>query len=211
MLRDAVVDELRGVLFDAEELKSQLHGEKFKLQQVDSALLVKLEELLQCYSVKKNVAEAVNMSKNCVQIRSSARNIGQTTIGRTATVRQKDEEMLEQQRKIEEKYISGVEDLACTVRLQGPVPVNISHNLVRLRLGGNSLTGEVPLNTCNEAGRNLTYIELDNNQLTGLIPPESGSCKKLALLNLAENQLTDALPPELGNLISLQVLKLQIK
>ena len=56
------------MLFDAEELKSQLHGEKFKLQQVDSALLVKLEELLQCYSVKKNVAEAVNMSKNCVQV-----------------------------------------------------------------------------------------------------------------------------------------------
>ncbi|KAI5442814.1 hypothetical protein KIW84_011732 [Lathyrus oleraceus] len=190
MLRDAVVDELRGVLFDAEELKSQLHGENFKLQQVDSALLVKLEELLQCYSVKKNVAEAVNMSKNYVQIRSSARNIGQTTIGRTATVCQKDEEMLEQQRKTEEKYISGVEDLAITVRLQGPVPVNISHDLVRLRLGGNSLTGEVPSSTYNEAGC---------------------SCKKLALLNLAENQLTGALPPEPENLISLQVLKLQMK
>lgn len=178
------VDELRGVLFDAEELKSQLHGDNFKLQQVGSALLVKLEELLQCYSVKKNVAEAVNMSKNCVQvlelcvncnsqisegqfysalktvdvleknylqniplkalkmvverripviksyieknicgqvnewmvqIRSSARNIGQTAIGRTATVRQKDEEMLEQQRKTEEQCISGVGNLAYTL------------------------------------------------------------------------------------------------
>ncbi|KAI5402429.1 hypothetical protein KIW84_050155 [Lathyrus oleraceus] len=95
-------------------------------------------------------------------------------------------------------------------KLQGPVRVNISHSLVRLRLGGNSLTREVPSSTCNEAGHNLTYIELDNNQLTGLIPPESGACKKLALLNLAENQLTVALPPELGNLISLQVLKLQM-
>ncbi|CAK8573245.1 unnamed protein product [Lathyrus sativus] len=93
-------------------------------------------------------------------------------------------------------------------KLQGPVPANISPGLVRLRLGGNSLTGEVP-STCNEAGHELTYIELDNNQLTGLIPPELGSCKKLALLNLAENQLTGALPAELGNLGSLQVLKLQ--
>ncbi|CAI8602062.1 unnamed protein product [Vicia faba] len=178
------VDELRGVLFDAQELKSQLHGDNFKLQQVGSALLVKLEELLECYSVKKNVAEAVNMSKNCVQvlelcvncnsqisegqfysalktvdvleknylhniplkalkmvlerripviksyveknicgqvnewmvqIRSSARNIGQTAIGRTATVRQKDEEMLEQQRKAEEQCISGVGNLAYTL------------------------------------------------------------------------------------------------
>ncbi|KAL5069589.1 hypothetical protein RYX36_020476 [Vicia faba] len=93
--------------------------------------------------------------------------------------------------------------------LQGPVPANISPSLVRLRLGGNSLTGEVPSITCNEAEHNLTYMELDNNQLAGLIPPELGSCKKLALLNLAENQLTGALPPELGNLNSLQVLKLQ--
>lgn len=87
------------------------------------------------------------------------------------------------------------EDLDCTVRMQGPVLVNVSPNLVSLRLGGNSLTGEVLSSTFNKAGHNFTYIELDNNQLTGLIPPESGSCKKLALLNLVENQLTGALPP----------------
>lgn len=178
------VDELRGVLFDAEELKSQLHGDNFKLQQVGSDLLVKLEELLECYSVKKNVAEAVKMSNKCVevlelcgkcnsqvsegqfysalktvdlleksylqsiplkalkvaverripviklhieknvcgqvnewmvQIRSSARNIGQTAIGRIATVRQRDDEMLEQQRKAEEQYISGAGSLAYTL------------------------------------------------------------------------------------------------
>ncbi|XP_004515483.1 exocyst complex component SEC15A-like [Cicer arietinum] len=178
------VDELRGVLFDAEDLKSQLHSDNFKLQQVGSALLVKLEDLLECYYVKKNVAEAVKMSNNCVQvlelcvkcnnqisegqfysalktldllvksylqniplkalkmvierripviklhieknicgqvnewmvqIRSLARNIGQTAIGRTATVRQRDEEMLEQQRKSEELCISGVGNLAYTL------------------------------------------------------------------------------------------------
>lgn len=94
-------------------------------------------------------------------------------------------------------------------KLQGHVPKNISPSLVRLRLGGNLLTGEVPSLSC-EAGHNLTYMELENNQLTGLIPPGLGSCRKLALLNLADNELTGALPSELGNLNNLQVLKVQM-
>lgn len=94
--------------------------------------------------------------------------------------------------------------------LKGPVPRNISPSLVRLRLGENFLTGEVPSGTCGEAGHGLTYMELEKNNLTGLIPPGLSSCKKLALLNLADNQLTGALPPELGNLSNLQVLKLQM-
>ncbi|KAL8460080.1 hypothetical protein ACS0TY_031842 [Phlomoides rotata] len=62
------VDELRGVLVDAEELKSELSSDNYRLQQVGSALLMKLEELLESYSVKKNVTEAIKMSKNCVQV-----------------------------------------------------------------------------------------------------------------------------------------------
>jgi len=96
-------------------------------------------------------------------------------------------------------------------KLIGHVPANISHSLVRLRLGENSLTGEIPSGTCEAVRDNqLTYMELEKNYLTGLIPPELGSCRKLALLNLAENQLSGPLPPELGNLSSLQVLKLQM-
>ncbi|WJX20448.1 hypothetical protein P8452_10002 [Trifolium repens] len=95
--------------------------------------------------------------------------------------------------------------------LEGFVPANISSSLVRLRLGGNLLTGEVPSGICEAIRDNqLTYMELDNNKLTGLIPPGLGSCKKLALLNLAENQLTGVLPPEIGNLSFLQVLQLQM-
>ncbi|KAK9289524.1 hypothetical protein L1049_007679 [Liquidambar formosana] len=62
------VDELRGVLVDAEELKSELSSDNFKLQDVGSALLLKLEELLESYSIKRNVTEAIKMSKNCVQV-----------------------------------------------------------------------------------------------------------------------------------------------
>ncbi|KAM7270149.1 hypothetical protein ACFE04_029363 [Oxalis oulophora] len=62
------VDELRGVLVDAEELKSELSSDNFKLQEVGSALLVKLEDLLESYSMKKNVTEAIKMARNCVQV-----------------------------------------------------------------------------------------------------------------------------------------------
>ncbi|KAK7277243.1 hypothetical protein RIF29_18394 [Crotalaria pallida] len=181
------VDELRGVLVDAEELKGELQSDNLKLQQVGGALLVNLEELLESFSVKKNVTEAIKMSKSCiqvlelcvkcnnhisegrfypvlktldlleksympnlpskalkmtierkipeikshiekkvfsqvnewmVQVRSSAKDIGQTAIGRTATARQRDEEMLEQQRKAEEQSISGVWDLAFTLDVE---------------------------------------------------------------------------------------------
>ncbi|KAL3841141.1 hypothetical protein ACJIZ3_025732 [Penstemon smallii] len=62
------VDELRGVLVDAEELKGELASDNFRLQEVGSALLMKLEELLDSYSIKKNVTEAIKMSKICVQV-----------------------------------------------------------------------------------------------------------------------------------------------
>ncbi|KAK3024802.1 hypothetical protein RJ639_044112 [Escallonia herrerae] len=62
------VDELRGVLVDAEELKSELASDNFRLQEVGSVLLLKLEELLDSYSIQKNVTEAIRMSKHCVQV-----------------------------------------------------------------------------------------------------------------------------------------------
>ncbi|KAL5718876.1 Exocyst complex component S15A [Ranunculus cassubicifolius] len=62
------VDELRGLLVDAEDLKSELSSDNFRLQDVGSALLLKLEELLESYSIKKNVSEGIKMSKFCVQV-----------------------------------------------------------------------------------------------------------------------------------------------
>lgn len=181
------VDELRGVLVDAEELKSDLASDNFKLQEVGSALLVKLEEFLEAYSVKKNLTEAIRMSKNCIQvlelcqkcneyisdgnfyralktmellentylkgmplrklriviektipvikshiekkvcsqfnewlvhIRSSSKSIGQTAIGHALQARQKDEEMLDRQRKAEEQNVSGLGDATYTLDVE---------------------------------------------------------------------------------------------
>lgn len=91
---------------------------------------------------------------------------------------------------------------------EGSVPTNISSSLVRLRLGSNLISGEVPDSLC-KTFSNLTYLEIDNNRLTGSIPPELGLCQKLALLNLAQNKLSGKFPSPLCNLSQLQVLKLQ--
>ncbi|KAH7568170.1 hypothetical protein ACOSP7_009377 [Xanthoceras sorbifolium] len=93
--------------------------------------------------------------------------------------------------------------------LNGTIPKDISSNLVRLRLGSNSLSGEIPSLTCATLG-NLTYLELENNSFTGMIPQQLSSCQNLTLLNLAQNYLTGSVPEQLGNLSRLQVLKLQL-
>ncbi|OIW13198.1 hypothetical protein TanjilG_17641 [Lupinus angustifolius] len=178
------VDELCRVSVDDEELKSELQSDNFKLQQVGTNLLVKLDELLGSYSVKKNFTEAIKISKNCIQvlelcvkcnnhisegqfypalknvdlleksymenvparalkkviekiipfiklhivkkvcsqvnewmvhIRSSCKHIGQTTIGHVVSICQRDEEMLERKRKVDEQSTPVIEDQAYTL------------------------------------------------------------------------------------------------
>ncbi|TXG53143.1 hypothetical protein EZV62_022312 [Acer yangbiense] len=93
-------------------------------------------------------------------------------------------------------------------KLEGQLPKYISSSLVRLRLGSNSFSGDIMSLTCATLG-NLTYLELENNSFTGMIPQQLGSCQSLTLLNLAQNQLTGSMPGQLGNLSHLQVMKLQ--
>ncbi|CAL1385825.1 unnamed protein product [Linum trigynum] len=181
------VDELRGVLVDAEELKGELASDNIKLQGVGNSLLIKLEDLLESYSIKKNVTEGIKLSKSCVQVlelcvkcnnhmtdgnfypalktvdlieknylknipvrslklavektipvikthiekkvtsqfnewlvhvRSSAKTIGQTAISHSASARQRDEEMLERQRRAEEQNVSGLGDFAFTLEIE---------------------------------------------------------------------------------------------
>ncbi|GMY17872.1 leucine-rich repeat receptor-like serine/threonine-protein kinase BAM3 [Fagus crenata] len=92
--------------------------------------------------------------------------------------------------------------------LTGPIPSKISQNLVRLRLGSNFLNGTIPSATFGNLN-NLVYLELENNTLTGSVPPDLGSCKNLSLLSLSGNQLSGTLPGKLGDLGQLQVMKLQ--
>eukprot|EP01018_Ginkgo_biloba_P036928 Gb_11580 [translate_table: standard] len=173
------VDELRGVLVDADKLKNGLANENYQLQEVGSSLLAKLEELLESYAIKKNLTEAMQSSKVCaqamelcvkcnqhvlndsyypalktldmierdylyiipakslrqmlekqipaiksyiekrvskefndwlVQIRSTAREIGQLAIGQASSARQREEELRGRQRQAEEQSRLGAKD-----------------------------------------------------------------------------------------------------
>ncbi|KAL6009861.1 Exocyst complex component S15A [Asimina triloba] len=62
------VEELRGVLVDADELKNTLSGENYRLQEIGCSLLLKLDEILELYAVKKNVMEAIRIAKACALV-----------------------------------------------------------------------------------------------------------------------------------------------
>ena len=55
---------------------------------------------------------------------------------------------------------------------------------------------------------NLESLHLNENQLSGEIPPELGNLANLESLHLNENQLSGEIPPELGNLANLTRLRL---
>ena len=75
-----------------------------------------------------------------------------------------------------------------------------------MALDNNQLTGALPP----ELGQlaNLTYLILYNNQLIGAIPSELGQLANLISLNLADNQLSGPIPIELGQLANLISLNL---
>ena len=60
------------------------------------------------------------------------------------------------------------------------------------------------------AGDRVTVLSLNDNQLTGSIPPELGDLANLTLLGLSFNQLTGSIPSELGDLANLIGLDLSL-
>ena len=79
-------------------------------------------------------------------------------------------------------------------------------NTTTLSLQDNQLTGEIP--PAIGSLTNLTHLYLQDNQLTGEIPPEIGNLTHLTGLLLYDNELTGTIPTEIGNLTNLEVLYL---
>ncbi|GLJ10813.1 hypothetical protein SUGI_0135630 [Cryptomeria japonica] len=62
------VDELRGLLVDADTLKNSLAGVNSDMQEVGNPLLGKLEEYIEAEGVKKNISEAMQGVKLCAEV-----------------------------------------------------------------------------------------------------------------------------------------------
>ncbi len=78
--------------------------------------------------------------------------------------------------------------------------------VTRLNLESNQLRGLIPAELGNLTS--LTFLLLRHNQLRGSLPVELGNLINLGLLDFQNNQLTGTIPLELGNLANLTSLNL---
>jgi len=86
------------------------------------------------------------------------------------------------------------------------VELDYSGRVSNIYLENNNLTGFIPP----EIG-NIQYLEslsLSSNNIEGTIPPEIGNLEYLEYLSLSDNNIEGAIPPEIGNLSNLYALYL---
>ena len=86
------------------------------------------------------------------------------------------------------------------------VQVDASGRVERLYLDDNDLSGPIPPEIGELA--NLEWLYLDDNDLSGPIPPEIGELANLERLYLDDNDLSGPIPPEIGELANLEQLYL---
>ena len=82
------------------------------------------------------------------------------------------------------------------------VVVDEDGRIVELRLEENNLSGAIPPDLVGLS--NMRVLRLDANDLTGFIPPELGVLPHLRELYLSDNALEGAIPPQIGALASLE-------
>ncbi|XP_024981770.1 receptor-like protein EIX2 [Cynara cardunculus var. scolymus] len=75
-----------------------------------------------------------------------------------------------------------------------------------LNLANNQLSGVIP--KCWVKWPNLSFLNLDNNNFSGVIPRTLGSLSSLGTLNMCNNKLSGRLPVSLRNLKNLEILQL---
>ncbi|XP_030961904.1 putative receptor-like protein kinase At3g47110 isoform X2 [Quercus lobata] len=94
-------------------------------------------------------------------------------------------------------------------RFEGVLPSsigNLSTQLTKLYLGGNKISGTIPVALQNLI--NLIALGMDGNVLTGMIPTSFGKFQKMQALSLSENKLSGKIPSSIGNLTQLAELVL---
>ncbi|CAA7042761.1 unnamed protein product [Microthlaspi erraticum] len=92
----------------------------------------------------------------------------------------------------------------------GPIPISNLVNLLSLDLSGNKLEGEIPVQIPSEDHYHigLTTLRLQNNNLSGIIPPDlfANATTWLESVDVSSNQLKGKLPKSLSNCTHLKLL-----
>ena len=86
------------------------------------------------------------------------------------------------------------------------VRTDLNGRVKSLYLEDNGLSGSIPPELGNLTALEVLYLR--RNQLSGSIPPELGNLTALEWLDLDANELSGSIPPELGNLTALEELGL---
>ncbi|RDX84314.1 putative LRR receptor-like serine/threonine-protein kinase, partial [Mucuna pruriens] len=81
---------------------------------------------------------------------------------------------------------------------------NLSTQLSQLYLGGNQISGKVPIELGNLIG--LSVLTMEINHFEGIIPTTFGKFQKLQKLELSSNKLSGDMPDFIGNLTQLYYL-----
>ncbi|KAK4737719.1 hypothetical protein R3W88_001416 [Solanum pinnatisectum] len=76
------------------------------------------------------------------------------------------------------------------------------NRVIKLRLPGYGLSGEMPLNSIGNLTE-LRTLSLRSNSLSGLLPSDIGSCTELRILNLENNNFSGSIPTTFFNLNNL--------
>ncbi|KAL2607561.1 hypothetical protein R1flu_026134 [Riccia fluitans] len=94
--------------------------------------------------------------------------------------------------------------------LTGEIPLNLSQclNLADLNLARNELTGPITGKGFGSFSESMNVLDLADNKLWGIIPPELGQLRKLQVLDLSSNKFTGTIPATLGADKALQRLDL---
>ncbi|XP_071718417.1 LRR receptor-like serine/threonine-protein kinase EFR [Rutidosis leptorrhynchoides] len=92
-------------------------------------------------------------------------------------------------------------------QLVGTIPRSIYNLslLTNLSLSGNQLTGNLPL----EIGTrlpNLKFLQLRNNQLSGILPPSISNCSNLQILEMSDNKFNGKLIIDFAKLSDLKTI-----
>ncbi|KAL4627808.1 hypothetical protein ACB092_05G192300 [Castanea dentata] len=91
----------------------------------------------------------------------------------------------------------------------GNLPLSLTNltNLSLLCMGHNLISGELDPRLFSNWTR-LEFLELQNNNFSGVIPPQIGLLTNLKQLALMNNHIFGSIPPDIGNLINLVALAL---